>query len=431
MPDQREFLTLEELRESSRRLVAEFPGVARLETVGASAEGRPIELLTIGQGRTPALFLGVPHPNEPIGTLTLEFLCRLLCEDAELRARLDATVYAIKVADPDGLVLNEGWFKGAFSPLRYALDYYRPPHREQVEWSFPIEYRTLRFTTPSPETACVMRVMERVRPRFFYSLHNAGFCGVYFYVSHERPALFAALHRLVASQGLPLHRGEPEAPYLRTLAPAIYALFGVDETYEFMARTLGEDPAPLIEAGTSSDDWLRRVSDAFSLVCELPYYTAPGLEDAGPAGMSRGAAVLGGLARAEALRAECARAFGALRGRVPEHRLTRSVADYLAKTPKRLAAERAHAQGPDYAREATRAEALDATTCRAFSHMLYLGEVCRLAEMVGERGLAGELRARLAAIAGEVERESALRVLPLRPLVAVQAGAGLLALAAI
>src|SRR5439155_1752935 len=140
--------------------------------------------------------------------------------------------------DPDGLVLNEGWFKGAFSPLRYALDYYRPPHREQVEWSFPIEYRTLRFTTPSPETACVMRVMERVRPRFFYSLHNAGFCGVYFYVSHERPALFAALHRLVASQGLPLHRGEPEVPYLRTLAPAIYALFGIDETYEFMARTL-------------------------------------------------------------------------------------------------------------------------------------------------------------------------------------------------
>ena len=115
---------------------------------------------------------------------------------------------------------------------------------------------------------------------------------------------------------------------------------------------------------------------------------------------------------------------------MPEHRLTRSVADYLAKTPKRLAAERAHAQGPDYGREATRAEALDATTCRAFYHMLYLGEACRLAEMVGERGLAGELRARLAAIAGEVERESALRVLPLRPLVAVQAGAGLLALAA-
>ena len=429
VPDFQEFLTLDELRASSGRLVAEFPTLARLETVGASAGGRPIELLTIGSGAMPALLLGVPHPNEPIGTLTLEFLCRLLCEDADLLARLDATVHVIKVADPDGLVLNEGWFKGGFSPLRYALEYYRPPHREQVEWSFPVEYRTLRFTTPSQETACVMRVMERVRPRFFYSLHNAGFCGVYFYVSHERPALFAALHDLVASQGLPLHRGEPEVPYLRTLAPAIYALFGIDETYEYLARTLGEDPAPLIEAGTSSDDWLRRVSEAFSLVCELPYYTAPGLEDTGPAGTSRRAAVVAGLSRIEALHAECARAFGALRGRAPEHRLTRSVTDYLEKTPKRLAAARAHAQGPDYAREATRAEALDATTCKAFYHLLYLGEVHRLAEMMGEQRLADELRARLAALIDEVERESALRVLPLRALVAIQAGAGLLALA--
>jgi hypothetical protein len=429
VPDFQEFLTLDELRASSRRLVAEFPALARLETVGASAEGRPIELLTIGSGAVPALLLGVPHPNEPIGTLTLEFLCRLLCEDADLRAGLDATVHVVKVADPDGLVLNEGWFKGGFSPLRYALEYYRPPHREQVEWSFPAEYRTLRFTTPSPETACVMRVMERVRPRFFYSLHNAGFCGVYFYVSHERPALFTALHDLVASQGLPLHRGEPEVPYLRTLAPAIYALFGIDDAYEYLARTLGEDPAPLIEAGTSSDDWLRRVSEAFSLVCELPYYTAPGLEDTGPAGTSRRAAVVTGLSRIEALHAECARAFAALRGRTPEHRLTRSVTDYLEKTPKRLAAARAHAQSPDYAREATRAEALDATTCKAFYHFLYLGEVHRLAGMVGEQRLADELRARLAALIDEVERESALRVLPLRALVAIQAGAGLLALA--
>jgi hypothetical protein len=224
--------------------------------VGASSEGRPVDLLTIGHGSRAVLLVGVPHPNEPIGTLTLEFLCRLLCEDEALRASLDVTFHVIQVADPDGFVLNEGWFKGAFSPLRYALEYYRPPHREQVEWSFPVDYKTLRFTTPSAETAAVMRVMQRVRPRVFYSLHNAGFCGVYFYVSHDRPALFAALRGLVESQALPLHRGEPEVPYLRTLAPAVYALFGIDETYDYMARTLGEDPAPLIEAGTSSDDWL-------------------------------------------------------------------------------------------------------------------------------------------------------------------------------
>jgi hypothetical protein len=372
----------------------------------------------------------VPHPNEPIGTLTLDFLCRLLCEDDRLRTSLDVTFHVIQVADPDGFVLNEGWFKGTFSPLRYALEYYRPPHREQVEWSFPVDYETLRFTTPSPETATVMRVMQRVRPSFFYSLHNAGFCGVYFYASHDRPALFAALHRLVESQALPLHRGEPEVPYLRTLAPAVYALFGIDETYDYMARALGEDPAPVIDAGTSSDDWLKRVSDAFSLVCELPYYTAPALDDTRPAGATRRETIRAGIARAEALYAETARAFAALEERTPDHRLTRSVVDYLRKTPKRLAAERAHADDPAYTRESTRAEAVDATACRVFYHMLYLGEVYRLAGMIGAGRLAGDVRARLATLAAELEKETDLRVLPLRPLVTVQAGAGLLALAA-
>src|SRR5262245_46731777 len=270
VPDYTEFFTLDELRARTRALVAEFPGVARLETVGASAEGRSIDLLTVGHGRRPILLIGVPHPNEPIGTLTIDFLTRLLCENDELRAQLDVTLFAIPVADPDGFVLNEGWFKGTFSPLRYALDFYRPPHREQVEWSFPVDYKTLRFTTPA-ETGAVMRVMERVRPQLFYSLHNAGFCGVYFYASHDRPALFRRFRDLVAHQGLPLHRGEPEVPYLRTLAPAVYELFSIADTYEYLARTIDMDPAAVIEAGTCADDWLQQVrDDAFSPVCELP-----------------------------------------------------------------------------------------------------------------------------------------------------------------
>ena len=372
----------------------------------------------------------MPHPNEPIGTLTLDFLCRLLCENDALRHELDVTLHVVMVADPDGLVLNEGWFKGTFSPLRYVLEFYRPPHREQVEWSFPVDYKTLRFPKPTPETAALMRVMERVRPDVFYALHNAGFCGVYFYVSHARPELFQAFHELVASQGLPLHRGEPEVPYLETLVPAIYELFGIDDTYEYLARTLGEDPASLIEAGTCSDDWLKRhVCDAFALVCELPYYTSPILDDTSGAGRSRRDAVLAGIARAEALHVEAVAAFDAIAARVPDHRLTRAVRDYLTKAPKRLAAERAESATPAYDREATRAEALDATTCRAFYHLLPIGEIRRLAVMVGDGATAHRLHQRLATLTADVERESALRVLPIRPLVAVQAGAGLLALA--
>jgi hypothetical protein len=49
--------------------------------------------------------------------------------------------------------------------------------------------------------------------------------------------------------------------------------------------------------------------------------------------------------------------------------------------------------------------------------------------LVAEFPCLARLEARLAALVGQVERESALSVLLLRQLVAVQAGAGLLALA--
>jgi hypothetical protein len=429
VPEYRRFETWEALRARTAGLAAEFPGLARCETVGRSSEGRPIDLLTVGHGRRRWLCVGAPHPNEPIGTLTIDFLARALCEDDALRARLDVTLQAIPVSDPDGFVLNEGWFEGDFTPLHYARHFYRPPHREQVEWSFPVDYRTLRFTTPTAETQTVMRVMERVRPTVFYSLHNAGFCGVYFYVSHDRAALYPALHALVDAHDLPLHRGEPEVPYLRTLAPAIYGLFGIADTYDYYASRLGEDPASLIEAGTSSDDWLRRLDgDAFSIVCELPYYTAPALADSTPSGRSRRQVIMEGLDAAEGLCREITTSFASL-GNAPDHRLSRSIAAYVAKTPKRLAAERAHTALPEFEREATRAEACDATLCTPFHHLLYLGELGRTAALAGDRALGERIDARLEALAAELVRASALRVLSIRPLVAVQAGAGLLAVA--
>jgi hypothetical protein len=429
VPAYERFRSWAALRDGLADLVRAFPGVARVEPVGRSSEGRPIDLLTVGHGRRRVLLVGAPHPNEPIGTLTVDFLARTLCEDERLLHDLDVTLYAVPVADPDGLVLNEGWFEGEFSVLHYARHFYRPPHREQVEWSFPVDYKTLRFTTPSAETQTVMRVMERVRPELFYSLHNAGFCGVYFYVSDDRPALYERLYGLVESQGLAIHRGEPEVPYLKTLAPAVYELFGIGDTYDYMATSLGEDPAPLIEAGTCSEDWLRRLGcDPFALVCELPYYTAPALEDTTPAGCSRRDAIVRGLAAAEAIHARIAETLNAI-GAAPDHRLTRSVVEYVRKTPKRLAAARAHAAADEFAQEATGAQVCDATLCTPFHHLLYLGEAARVAALAGAPTLAERVDATLEALAGDLVRSSALRVLPIRPLVSVQAGAALLALA--
>jgi hypothetical protein len=429
VPDYREFLTLDELHHSSLRLVEAFPTIARLEVIGTSTEGRAIELLTIGHGRQHALLLGAPHPNEPVGTLTLEFLARLLCERDDLRRAFDVTWLMVKAADPDGLVLNEGWLKGPFSPLKYALHYYCPPHQEQVEWGFPIQYKSLRFAAPPAETRAVMALMERYRPTFFASLHNAGFCGVYFYLSQRRPALFQALQRLVAAAQLPLHRGEPEVPYLQAWDTAVYPLFGARETYDFLERSLGEDPAPLIVSGTSSSDYLaQRVPEALSLVCEVPYYTDPALADDTPAGVSRRDALAAGLARAERIFRTVEAHFLALQDRLPPDRLYRAVADYVRRTPKRLAAQRHALQAPPYAQEATRAQAFDAMVCRSFYPARYLGILARLADAVGEVDRAEELRRQLAELMAGIEAESHLQILPLRQLVAVQAGSCLLAM---
>jgi len=428
VPEYKAFPTVAEMSRESRDLVRRYPKLARLETLGTSLEGRPIELLTIGKGKYQALLVGTPHPNEPIGTLTLDFLSRRLCEDEELRRSLDYTFLIVKCADPDGVALNEGWFKEPFSFLNYAVNYYRPPHREQVEWSFPVHYKTLHFSDPCPEARALMQVMDTCKPQFLYSLHNAGFCGVYFYLSELLPSLGVKLREIVAAQGLPLHRGEPEVPYVRELEPGILPLFGVREHYDYLARNLGEDPAPYIESGTSSDDFLSNLTASFCMVCELPYWFDPVLEDTSPSGLTRRQAVLQGIFRMEGVHQEVHQAFDAVRGGAPRNRIFRSVEDYVTKTPKRLAALKREVEDAAYDVIATKAEAFDATVARVLYHVLYLGEVYRLAVLRQAEALAQALYRRVGDLCGEIERRSHVRTVELRRLVAVQAASGLLAL---
>lgn len=95
---------------------------------------------------------GGPHPNEPVGCMAIEFLMRRLCEDEALRTELGYTWHFIKSIDSDGMRLNEGWFKGPFTPTQYAWHFFRPAPFDQVEWTFPLDYKTLHFDTPMPET---------------------------------------------------------------------------------------------------------------------------------------------------------------------------------------------------------------------------------------------------------------------------------------
>jgi len=120
IPDYPVFLSVDELHASSRRLVQEYPDLASIRAVGQTRRGDPIELLSIKGGPQQAFVFGGPHPNEPIGTMTLEYLTRRLCQDEALRRELGFTWHFIKAIDADGMRLNEGWFKGPFTPTNYA-----------------------------------------------------------------------------------------------------------------------------------------------------------------------------------------------------------------------------------------------------------------------------------------------------------------------
>jgi hypothetical protein len=104
------------------------------------------------------------------------------------------------------------------------------------------------------------------------------------------------------------------------------------------------------------------------------------------------------------------------------------VADYLQRTPKRLAAQHKQIEDPAYAEEATQAQAFDVMVCRNLHPALYLGEVYRLAKEAGEEGQANEIRTQVEERLQHIEAESDIVILPLKKLVAVQAGSGLLAL---
>jgi hypothetical protein len=70
--------------------------------IGKSRSGEEINALRIGKGKKSALLFGFPHPNEPIGSMTIECLSWRIVEDEALN-KLDSTWYIVKCADLLGL----------------------------------------------------------------------------------------------------------------------------------------------------------------------------------------------------------------------------------------------------------------------------------------------------------------------------------------
>lgn len=434
------FFTFAELQANSRRLKVDYrplfeSGFAKSEIVGHSTEGRPIELLKIGNGRKKALWFGTPHPNEPTGTLTTDYLAEQLCANPEIAEMLDATFLIIKSADPDGMVLNEGWFKGKLTPLNYALNFYRPAGYEQVEWSFPITYEPgLSFDKPSLETQAIMKVIEEYKPDFMYSLHNAASGATWFTLSREIPEFYLHLKNITENNNLSLS-GRSESPWAEKLIPGIYKLPTARDRYEYLKR-LGQKPEPdSLEGGESTGFLLENSTNPslLSLRCEIPIFSNDVSSDTSLTNRSLREFILEGIDRSKKTLNFMIHHLNKLRdqNKLPDSRLSRSAIWYPDAVLTEHRAERQRhvdSDDPNYNRLATKAEKFDALHRRQFFNATSLGEVYRLAIEAGEIGQAEEIKQEVKKIFDEIQEYGPIKAVPLKDLVRTQLESGLKAM---
>lgn len=277
-----EFLTPEELNDHASDFAFRYPGLAKDRVIGQSKEGKDIHCLQIGAGKKSALLYGTPHPNEPIGCMVVDSFCNIFLRNPELLEDFDFTWYLIPTVDIDGLDKNLGWLKGPFTITNYQKHFFRPAFDQQVEWSFPIEYKEYKFQRPTPETQSLMKLIEEIKPDFIYSLHNSGFGGAYWYITDGDDVLYEALHEVAKKNSIPLSLGDPEMPYCKEFAPAVYQMTGFKDRYDFMETQVPKgEVTKYLSGGGCSFEYTEVISksNVHMLIAEIPYFCCAEIEN--------------------------------------------------------------------------------------------------------------------------------------------------------
>lgn len=234
LPHVEAFPTVDEVLAFADRLAVAHPDRVTVRDVGRSRGGDRIQLLTVSAANPTGsvLVIGQPHPNEPIGMVTVMQLAQQLLDHPEELDALGVDWHFVPCADPDGTRLNEGWFAGPWTREHYARHFFRPQGSAQVEWTFPFRHGDFVVDAPMPETRALMAAIDLARPQVLSSLHNAELGGAYFYATPGADALYPRLTALCTEHGIPLHLGDPETPFSVELHPAVFSVPTATQMYE-------------------------------------------------------------------------------------------------------------------------------------------------------------------------------------------------------
>lgn len=245
--------------------------VARVERLGKSTGGRPIDLVSVGRGPRAALIVGAPHANEPIGCATVVRLITRLARDRALRERSGWRWHFIPAIDIDGIAFNEGWFRGPLTLPRYLRGFYRPPFSLQPEYAFPLEIPGYRFDKETPETRCWRTALDHLRPRLQCSLHGSDTGGAFFIVTKCRPRLCDELRRLPGGRDITLDTAGDTSADLANFGPGVFGFPRVESMIASAIKS-GSTAEAAWGAGDSSDGYSEKHFGTFNMVPEVPLW---------------------------------------------------------------------------------------------------------------------------------------------------------------
>ncbi|WP_277555446.1 M14 family zinc carboxypeptidase [Halobaculum limi] len=440
VPRYQSFHTVADHRDRSRALAAEHDHVAYRE-LGETPGGEDLWAVTVGEGDRAALLFGAPHPNEPIGSMTVDFLLHELAANAALRDSLDYEFVCVPVADPDGVRQNEGWFDGPFTLSNYAQNFYRPPPDEQIEATFPIEHEEYTFSDATAGTEALADLVDEYDPAFQFSLHNAPFGGCYYYSSEALEPLHDTLQSLPEEYGVPLNRGDPENHRNEAFADGVFRLPTFEDRYDDVAD--GDEPPQEALLGGNAYDYARRATDGdppVQFVVELPYFRDPRVGDETELDRSRETVIREAVAERRPLVTELRAAVAATVEWFPDTSMAREVRGvfdwYAEEDESRLAWAESEDETDDPATVAQQVEERYTWTYHLLTNAgMLLRTLDHAAMAVDDEAARRRLVDAKAAVErvftnhiAELQQGLDYDVVPIRDLVAIQARAGLVCL---
>jgi hypothetical protein len=442
IPEYREFLTVDEQFAAYKQLAADFPDLVTIQTVGYSRQGVPIELVSVGNSKENALAIAGAHANETFGSITIAFLSRYLCQHPELRDELGYRWHFMTCLDIDGMRLNEQWFKGEFTPLTYYANFFRPLMPEQPEMLFPIEYKSLKFNRPMPETLALKTALDLLRPKILLSLHNAELGGIYYYMSRCCEPILSLFAEIPSWFGLTLDLGESDqAGYVDKYAPATYRTTTIKDAYNFIASSGVADPASRLDWGGTSNEYAEENFGTFTLLTEVPHWTDERINNFTPTDTSRRQMFLESLDRQEEfftwLQTQFESVKNDLQLNTPFHRaVSDRIVYYLGRIPLQ---RQGFMKADDTQRAATVAEQFKVRYWKEHENQRLRGMFVRMIDaeiQAGNRAASCDaarqtVAAKLESVARALENEIHYRRVSIRSAVGVQLCSGLAAAEAI